>query len=166
MSRDHQYALDVVWTPTTQGGTADVRRFGRQHQVSADGVGVLEGSADPTFRGDVDRWNPEQLLVASLAQCHMLTYLWLAALDGIVVTSYVDHATGTMVESGGAGQFHEVTLHPVVEVAPGTDVGAAESLHARVGEYCFIARSVNFPVRHEVQTTIAAQTPPDSREAN
>ncbi|MDN5726853.1 MAG: OsmC family protein [Propionibacteriales bacterium] len=156
MAREHHYDLDIDWTPSTTGGTADVRRFGREHQVSAEGAGVLAGSADPAFRGDVDRWNPEQLLVAALAQCHMLTYLWLAALDGIVITAYRDNATGTMTESGGAGQFSEVTLHPVVEVAAGTDFAAAEALHSRVGDYCFIARSVNFPVRHRAQTTIAA----------
>ncbi len=107
------------------------------------------GSSDPAFRGDKTRHNPEELLLSSISGCHMLWYLHLCAEAGVVVTDYVDHATGTMEETAdGGGRFTEVVLHPTVTVADGSMVVKAEALHGQVGQYCFIARSVNFPVAH------------------
>lgn len=147
---EHTYTLDVEWTPAQGEATTGPRDYSRSHVVSGAALTELEGSSDPAFRGDVERWNPEQLLVASLAQCHLLWYLDLAAKAGIIVTAYVDEPTGTMVEeASGAGQFTEVVLRPCVTVRSGSDLDLAEALHGRVGDFCFIARSVNFPVRHE-----------------
>jgi organic hydroperoxide reductase OsmC/OhrA len=124
--------------------------------VSADGRPDLAGSADPTFRGDAARWNPEQLLVAALSQCHMLWYLHLCATNGIVVTGYVDHAHGEMrTHQDGAGEFTSVVLRPEVEVAEPAMVDRAVALHAEAPTLCFIARSVNFPVDHEPTVTAA-----------
>ena len=153
MSVPHRYELGLRWTGNLGDGTKNVRAFTRDHDVTAAGVPTLLGSADPTFRGDASRWNPEQLLVAALAQCHLLTFLWLAAQDGVVVVAYEDTPTGTMItESDGSGRFAEVTLRPTVTVADAADVERAQALHDRVGDYCFIARSVNFPLRHEPAT--------------
>ncbi len=161
--REHHYALTVAWTGNLGVGTADHRAYGREHRVSAQGKPDLPGSSDPAFRGDPARWNPEELLVASLAQCHMLWFLSLAASAGIVVTGYTDRPTGTMAEEpSGAGQFTEVTLNPDVTVRdldPRDALGAnllttIESLHERANEMCFIARSVNFAVRHLPTTRI------------
>ncbi|MFD1047407.1 OsmC family protein [Kibdelosporangium lantanae] len=106
-------------------------------------------SSDPSFRGDPARWNPEQLLVAALSDCHMLWYLHLCAVGGVTVESYVDESVGTMAtEKSGAGQFTEVVLRPRVVVASEDMVDKAMSLHGKAHEMCFIARSVNFPVRH------------------
>lgn len=148
--REHTYMLDVEWTPAQGEATTGPRDYSRNHVVSGAALTELGGSSDPAFRGDVERWNPEQLLVASLAQCHLLWYLDLAAKAGIIVTAYVDEPTGTMVEeASGAGQFTEVVLRPRVTVRSGSNLDLAEALHGRVGDFCFIARSVNFPVRHE-----------------
>jgi len=161
--REHRYSLTVDWTGNRGAGTADHRDYGREHLVSAPTKPDLLGSSDPAFRGDPARWNPEELLVASLAQCHMLWFLSLAASAGIVVTGYTDRPTGTMAEeAGGAGQFTEVTLNPDVTVrdrgsrdVPGADLASLiESLHHRANEMCFIARSVNFAVRHLPTTRI------------
>jgi organic hydroperoxide reductase OsmC/OhrA len=150
MGTPHHYELGVRWTGNRGEGTASVRSFGRDHEVSADGLPTLLGSADPAFRGDPARWNPEQFLLASLAQCHLLTYLWLAAQAGVVVTAYDDHPTGTMVaEADGSGRFREVTLRPHVTITADGDVELARRLHDRVGDYCFIARSINFTLHHE-----------------
>jgi len=150
MTARHHYALDLTWTGDLGDGTATPRAYSRNHEVTIDGVGTLLGSSDPAFRGDSTRWNPEQLFVASIAQCHMLWYLGLAASAGIVVTAYADRATGTMVEEpNGAGQFEEVTLQPVVTITNAEDAERAAELHHKVGDYCFIARSVNFPIHHE-----------------
>jgi organic hydroperoxide reductase OsmC/OhrA len=110
----------------------------------------IAGSSDPHFRGDGTRYNPEDLLVASLSACHMLSYLHLCAVNQVVVTAYEDDAIGSMAENrDGSGQFIEVVLRPRVTIAPESDVVKALALHEDAGRVCFIARSVNFPVRHE-----------------
>jgi len=147
---DHRYALSVTWTGNTGEGTSTYRGYRRSHTVSADGPPDLLGSADRTFHGDRDRWNPEQLLLASLAQCHLLSYLHVCVDLGVVVTRYVDRATGSMsTEPDGSGRFTEVVLHPTVTVADDTMVEAATAAHRRAHQLCFIANSVNFAVRHE-----------------
>ncbi|MEU9124084.1 OsmC family protein [Streptomyces sp. NPDC048506] len=155
MPRQHDYRTTVTWTGNTGAGTDSYRGYGREHEVRAEGPPPLAGTADPAFRGTADRWNPEQLLLASLAQCHMLTYLALCALAGVVVTGYTDEADGTMTEDGaGGGRFTEVVLRPRVEVASADDVERARRLHGEAHTKCFIANSVNFPVRHEPVMTV------------
>ena len=151
----HEYATALRWTGNTGEGTATYRSYRRTCTVSAAGKPAIAGSSDPAFRGDPDRWNPEELLVVSLAQCHMLWYLDLAARNGIVVTGYQDDASGTMAEhADGSGNFTEVVLRPRVTIAAG-DADLAQRLHDSVDELCFIARSVNFPVRHVPVTVVA-----------
>jgi organic hydroperoxide reductase OsmC/OhrA len=147
---DHAYAVTVAWTGNTGDGTSSYRGYRRTHTVSAEGPPALLGSADRTFHGDRDRWNPEQLLLAALAQCHMLSYLHVCVQVGVVVTEYVDRATGSMrTEADGSGRFTEAVLHPEVTVADHSMVAAATKAHARARELCFIANSVSFPVRHQ-----------------
>jgi|SRR5579875_344785 len=119
----------------------------------------IAGSSDPAFRGDPGRWNPEQLLTASLAQCHMLWYLHLCAAAGVVVTAYTDDASGTLVETAdGSGRFTGVTLRPRVLVAAPDMAGQAAALHGAAHEKCFVAASVAFPVRHEPVIMLAGSS--------
>ena len=156
MPRDHAYHLDLVWTGNTGQGTSSYRGYSRDHDITAE-PGTLPGTADPFFRGVADRWNPEQLFVASLAQCHLLTYLWLCVGSGVVVTGYRDNPSGVMQEEAdGSGRFTSVTLRPQVTIAAGSDPAVALALHDEVPHYCFIARSVNIPVHHEPVITLAA----------
>lgn len=153
MARTHGYAVRVTWTGNKGTGTSGYRDFARDHEVSVTGKPVLLGSSDPAFRGDPSRYNPEELLVAALSECHMLWFLHLAATSGVVVTEYVDRAAGTMAENpDGSGQFTEVVLRPEVTVAEPAMVEATDALHERAHQLCFIARSVNFTVRHEPST--------------
>jgi organic hydroperoxide reductase OsmC/OhrA len=146
----HTYSVTVTWTGNRGTGTSGYRDFDRAHDIAAPGRPVIEASSDPAFRGDPAKWNPEQLLVAALSDCHMLWYLHLCATGGVVVESYMDEAVGTMAEEkSGAGQFTEVVLRPRVTVARPDMVGKAVELHGKAHEMCFIARSVNFPVKHE-----------------
>ncbi|TFC87434.1 OsmC family protein [Cryobacterium sp. TMT4-31] len=146
---DHNYALSITWTGNTGEGTKTLRSYSRNHEVASEGLGTIAGSSDPSFRGDPSRWNPEQLYLASIAQCHMLWYLALAAKEGVTVLNYKDGATGRMIEEeNGAGQFESVTLHPVVVISSDSDALLAEELHERVGDYCFIARSIQTPIYH------------------
>jgi len=146
-ARQHRYHVTVRWTGNAGSGTSSYRGYGRDHEVSAAGKPVVAGSADPAFRGDAARWNPEELLLASLSACHQLWYLHLCADAGVVVTAYEDDAEGCMAErADGAGQFVSATLQPRVTLAAGTDVQVATRLHHDAHAACFIARSVNFPV--------------------
>jgi organic hydroperoxide reductase OsmC/OhrA len=150
MAATHTYDVTVEWTGDLGSGTDGYRSFSRAHEVLGDGKTPIAASSDPAFRGDAARWNPEELLVASVAQCHMLWYLHLCAMNRVVVTDYADHAHGvmTMDTSGGGGQITEVTLRPEVTVAEASMVAKARSLHDDVNAVCFIARSVNFPITH------------------
>jgi len=146
----HRYALTLVWEGNRGPGTSDYASYGRQYRVSIVGKPDLVGSADPLFRGDSALHNPEDLLVAALSSCHMLSYLALCARSRITVLRYLDHAEGTLeFRADGGGSFREVMLSPRVTVAPGTDLARATALHQKAGEQCFIASSCNFPVRHQ-----------------
>ena len=171
--RNHTYDVVVTWTGNRGSGTSGYRDYGRDHQVTAgqpyqahdlarfDAPGPIAGSSDPAFRGDPSRWNPEQLLTAALAQCHMLAYLHLCAVAGIVVTGYTDHAVATMTEdANGGGHFTGAVLRPEVTVSAAADIEPATALHAEAHEKCFIAASVNFPVRHEPIVVAAGSAGP------
>jgi organic hydroperoxide reductase OsmC/OhrA len=148
--RIHRYAAQLVWTGNRGAGTSGYAAYDRAHEVKVADKPALSMSADPQFRGDATRYNPEELLLAALSSCHMLWYLHLAADSGIVVTSYEDHAEGVMREAAdGAGAFESVTLKPRIHVAPDTDLVLATRLHETAHDKCFIARSVNFEVRCE-----------------
>lgn len=156
MQRSHAFELSLTWTGDRGSGTSGYRDYARDHLLQAPGKADIAGSSDPAFRGDPSAWSPEELLVASLSQCHLLWYLHLATSNGVVVTAYADQASGSMDENeDGSGQFTGVTLRPAVTVADASMVDAATALHAEVGRYCFIARSVSFPVRHVPTTTVS-----------
>ncbi len=157
---EHRYALTVRWTGNRGEGTASYRGYSRAHDVEIPGLPVLSGSADPTFHGDRDRYNPEQLLLAALAQCHMLSFLHVAVKHGVVVTGYEDRAGGLMrTNRDGSGQFESVTLSPRVSVTAPISADRMEALHAEANKVCFIARSVNFPVLHHPETVVAPVVP-------
>ena len=157
-SREHRYNTRLTWTGKA-GSIASFRNHIRAYQISSPGKPDIAGSSDPVFRGDARRWNPEDMLVASLSACHKLWYMGLCATAGIVVLAYEDNAEGVMLEDpSGSGQFSQITLRPVVTVAAGSDRDRALSLHDVASEKCFIARSVNFPVLHEPVVQFAAAT--------
>jgi organic hydroperoxide reductase OsmC/OhrA len=150
MKTAHDYAVRVTWTGNRGPGTTSYRAYGRDHLLEASGKHPIEGSADPTFHGDRDRWNPEELLLGSLSQCHMMSYLHVATRNGVTVVDYADAAEGTMVQTpDGGGHFVSVTLRPTVTIAEPGKAELARSLHAEAARLCFIASSVNFPVAHE-----------------
>ena len=150
---EHRYALTVRWTGNLGEGTSSYRGYSRDHDVEIPGLPVLKGSSDPTFRGDRTRCNPEQLLLAALSQCHMLSFLHVAVMNGVVVTRYIDEAEGLMrTNRDGSGQFESVTLKPRVTVAGAEHLPLMDELHHKANQLCFIARSVNFPVLHEPVT--------------
>jgi organic hydroperoxide reductase OsmC/OhrA len=151
MLGEHHYAIEVEWQGDRGEGTSGYRAYGRQHVVRAAGkTHDIDGSSDRVFHGDRERWNPEELLLAALSECHMLSYLHVATNHGVVVVGYTDAATATMQEDGrGGGRLIEAVLRPRVVVAEPAMRELADALHQEASEKCFIAASVNFPVRHE-----------------
>ena len=144
--KSHTYSATVRWTGNRGAGTADYRAYDRTHDIVAAGKPAIPASADPAFRGDADRWNPEDMLIGSISACHMLWFLHLASVAGWVVESYEDDASGTMVMApDGAGQFTEAVLAPRVTISAG-DPALSDQLHHQAHEKCFIARSLNFVV--------------------
>ena len=158
MAKQHHYTAAVRWTGNLGTGTSGYKDYGRDHEISAPGKPVIPASSDPAFRGDASRYNPEELLVASLSTCHMLWYLHLSAVNKVIVLDYEDNAQGVMEESAdGGGRFTEVTLRPVITVTRDSDIETAKRLHHEAHEKCFIANSVNFPVLCEPQFLIKSQ---------
>jgi len=156
--RQHNYELQLEWTGNTGEGTKTYRSYRRDHTIIAAGKPQILGSSDPSFRGDSTRYNPEDLLVASLSACHMLSYLHLCAVNHVTVIDYRDAALGLMEEnSDGSAQFTLVTLRPTVKISSGDDQAKAHALHTEAHHLCFIARSVNFSV--EVTPTIIPTSP-------
>jgi organic hydroperoxide reductase OsmC/OhrA len=150
----HSYAVAVQWQGNRGTGTSDYRAYGREVLVTAEGKPDIEGSADRAFHGNRERWNPEDMLLAALSQCHLLSYLHVAATHGIVVTAYTDAASGIMEQTAdGGGHFVSATLRPIVTISAG-DPELAQRLHAEASAKCFIAASVNFPVLHEPTTRL------------
>jgi organic hydroperoxide reductase OsmC/OhrA len=148
-SRLHHYQIQTTWTGNTGPGTVDYRAYKRDHEIFVVGKSApIPGSSDAAFRGDPTRYSPEELLVSTLSTCHMLWLLHLCADAGITVTAYTDQACGVMTEdTDGGGRFTEVTLHPMMTITDSSRVPEAIALHAKAHELCFIANSVNFPVR-------------------
>lgn len=156
----HRYEVDIAWTGNRGAGTTSYRGYGRDHDIDAPGAPTILGTSSPAYRGDPTRWNPEQLQVAALSQCHMLWYLHLASINGVVLTAYRDHPVGDLrIDVDGGGEFDSVTLHPHVTITSDSDPTRARDLHAEVPALCFIARSVRFPVLHEPTITSVGGSP-------
>lgn len=150
MNKKHNYSTALIWTGNRGKGTVNYRAYDRSYTISIGGKPDISGSSDPAFLGDRRKYNPEELLLASLSSCHMLSYLHLCANAGIIVTDYRDEATGIMQESDdGGGHFMEVILHPEVTITDGSFTDHANRLHSTANKNCFIANSCNFPVRHK-----------------
>lgn len=151
----HIFTCRLVWTGAEKGTITDYETYSREHRVEFDGKPALVASAAPPFRGDPSLHNPEDLLMAALTCCHFLSYVAFCARSGVHVIDYEDRATGTMEKVDRVVRFTEVVLRPRVTITPGSDLMKARALHARAHASCFIANSVNFPVRHEPVIEVA-----------
>jgi len=149
---EHHYDMHLIWDGDN---TTDYTTYTRQHRLLIDGKPPVTMTADAAFRGDAHTHNPEDLFLAAISSCHMLSYLALCAKYSINVLSYEDRATGIMREDGkGGGRFEEVTLHPVVTIANAEQIERAEKLHERAHELCFIANSCSVPIHHVAEVRV------------
>jgi organic hydroperoxide reductase OsmC/OhrA len=151
----HEFECLLTWTGSQKGPTSSYQSYSREYSVEIAGKPTLAGSAAPPFRGDASLHNPEDLLVAALSACHLLSYLALCARHGVEVLDYRDHATGRMENVDGGLKFVEVMLRPEVTISATSPIDRARTLHDAAHRECFIARSVNFDVRHDPITRSA-----------
>ena len=151
----HEYTASLVWTGARSGPTSSYAGYSREYEFRSAGKPTIRGSADAHFRGDASLYNPEDLLVVALSTCHLLSYLADCSRAGVHVVSYEDDARGTMAMKDGKMRFIDVLLKPRVTVARGTDLDKARALHEQAHAGCYVASSVNFPVRHEATVTVA-----------
>ena len=151
MSQIHTYQAKITWTGNTGTGTSGYKDYERSHTISIPGKPDIPGSSDPSFRGNPEVHNPEDLLLSSLSGCHMLWFLHLCSVNGVVITAYEDEAEGVMeLDKTGAGKFTEVTLRPKVTILEcNKSKDDINQLHYEANKMCFIANSVNFPVIHD-----------------
>lgn len=157
--KQHRYNVLIEWTGNLGKGTLTYRGYSRNHEIKVEGKPNIQASSDPSFRGDPARYNPEELFVASLSQCHMLWFLHLCSEKGIAVTEYIDYAEGIMSEAkDGSGHFTEVILHPEVTLTDPEKANQIDEIHARANQFCFIANSCNFEVKHRGKVKIKAGT--------
>jgi organic hydroperoxide reductase OsmC/OhrA len=149
MPKEHTYNANLTWTGNTGQGTHSYRSYERSYQISINNKIAIEGSSDPAFMGNPALHNPEEMLLMSLSACHMLWFLHFCSEAGVVVTAYTDNASAIMIEeSNGSGRFTGATLKPHVVVSHRHMVEQVPALHQQANKYCFIANSVNFPVKH------------------
>lgn len=152
----HNYEIKVEWTGNDGNGTINYKSYNRNHEISSEGkYDKINGSSDPSFLGDKTKYNPEDLFISSISACHMLWYLHLCSVNEIVVTEYIDNATGIMIESeNGSGKFTEVSLNPNVKITNPHLIDRANELHAEANKMCFIANSCNFKIEHKPNTVV------------
>ena len=149
MGKEHNYETKIVWSGNTGNGTENYKSYERSHKIVIENKIDLQSSSDPAFLGDKTKHNPEDLLVSAISSCHMLWYLHLCSVNGIIVTEYEDNASGKMIESDiNGGQFIEVTLKPNVTITKKEKIEKANELHKEANKMCFIANSCNFPIKH------------------
>jgi organic hydroperoxide reductase OsmC/OhrA len=158
MEKLHHYKAEIQWTGNKGSGTDHYTHYERDYSIHIENKPIINGSSDPAFRGDEKKYNPEDLLVSALSSCHMLWYLHLCSVEGVVVVEYTDSATGIMEErKDGSGCFTEVVLNPRVTVSLESMIPRATELHATANRMCFIANSVNFPIKHHPEIIVSKQ---------
>lgn len=153
--KQHNYQARIEWTGNKGSGTSGYRDYERSHTIEVEGKPAIETSSDPSFRGDASKYNPEELFLASLSSCHMLWFLHLCSVEGIIVTDYLDEPTGIMEEeSDGRGRFTSVTLNPLVTVMEERMQDKLDSIHHEANKMCFIANSCNFKIGHNTKSKV------------
>jgi organic hydroperoxide reductase OsmC/OhrA len=150
MMKDHNYTTLITWTGNKGTGTSSLKSYERDLTMAVDGKPEIPGTSEVSIEGNKVRYNPEELLQCAVSSCHMLSFLYLCAKNGVIVTGYIDRATGTMRDTPeGSGHFTEIILKPEITIAGNIDEVKLAKLHHEANEICFIANSCNFPVYHQ-----------------
>lgn len=150
MGFKHLFKVKLNWFSTRNEGVSTSKSYNKSHTIAIEGKPILTISAAKAFKGDPALYNPEDMLLSSIVSCHMMSYLYVCAQNGLEVVSYTDAAEATLeVLENGSGRFIEVRLYPKVVIRQKEKITEALSLHKKANELCFIANSCNFPIVHE-----------------
>jgi organic hydroperoxide reductase OsmC/OhrA len=144
-----EHHVGLRWTLETQPFAYET--YNRSHDlIFKNGAEIVRASAAPAYKGDAAMPDPEDLLVAALSSCHMLSFLAIAARKKLAVQSYADEAVGT-VDKNETGKFwiSRVVLRPQVVFAGAVDAATLAEIHHLAHESCFIANSVKTEVTVE-----------------
>jgi organic hydroperoxide reductase OsmC/OhrA len=156
MSTENPFEVSLSWPADPAQAMPPTPKFSRDSTLVGAGKLAVPAGLPPSFGGDGTRYNPEELMIMSLAQCHMLTFLAYAEKKHVVVLRYEDRATGTLARNAaGKTAMQEVTLRPRVVVAAGTVIEDVTALHGPAHANCFMANSINFEMKIEPETVAA-----------
>jgi len=150
MAATHYFEVHATWNKDSGAMPPG------NHRLDLEGKPPIEATAAPQYKGDPSRTNPEELFVAALVSCQMLSYLALAARGGVDVLAYEDAGRGTMTIADKRMRFTEVELRPRITIAPGGDEAKARALVEAAHHACFIANSVSCAVRVEPEVVVGA----------
>jgi organic hydroperoxide reductase OsmC/OhrA len=154
MTSQHSFRIHLTWE-ANEGGTIAEKGYSKNYNLKGDGIdSSILGSSAPAFMGSENRYNPENLLIGSLASCHMLWFLYLAKMANINVIHYKDEPNGILQLEGSQGRFIEITLMPQITITDQTRINDVKRLQEKAHEKCYIANSVNFPVKVEPNVII------------
>jgi organic hydroperoxide reductase OsmC/OhrA len=152
----HLFKAEVKWTSDQKPVDSTKRFYSKSHKILIEGKPILNVSAAKAFKGDPELYNPEDLLLSSLVSCHMMSYLYVCAQNGIEVLEYSDNAEATLeVAADGSGRFTEVILNPKVKISNSDQIDLANDLHTKANQLCFIANSCNFPILHNASCEVS-----------
>ena len=142
-----EHKIQLQWEKGDVAFTYDT--YSRNHQITfKDGV-AKTFSAASVYRGDPSKGDPEDMFVAALSSCHMLSFLAIAAKKRFVMTSYDDDASGWLENVGGKLWMTRVVLRPRIVFENAPDAATLEQMHHMAHEQCFIANSVKTDVKVE-----------------
>lgn len=144
-----EHTASIRWA--RDGQPFDYEHFPRDHQIRFERGQTLKGSAAPAFFGSADGVDPEELLVAALSNCHMITLLAIASKKGWTVDTYEDDAVGILEKNAdGRMAVTRVTLRPRIAFADKVlEPSELQRLHESAHRNCFIATSVKTQVTVE-----------------
>ena len=153
-----EHKVTLKWE---RGGTEfSYQRYPRDHTWSFDGGHTMTATAAPAYLGNPANVDPEEAFVASLASCHMLTFLSIACKKKFVLDSYEDEAVGHMEKNAdGKLAITRVELRPKITWSGNRrpSVEELDKMHHAAHENCFIANSVKTNVTVAAVPTVFAR---------
>lgn len=156
MAQEHRFACRTVWRGAMED-PPDPKTWRRGHVIEIAGKPDLLGSTSSAFYGDDSRHNPEDLLVAALSSCHMLSFLSASARARLRIVAYEDRAEAVLSLVERRFRFTEAILRPRITVAREADLAKAREMNELARSICFVSNAVNFPVRDEAEFLVEAQ---------
>lgn len=149
----NSYTIHLTWE-NAKPDQFTYDHFSRDHQIEFSGDQSLLNSASPDYLGSSKASNPEELLAAALASCHMLTFLAIASKTGVSVGRYSCKAVARLnKKENGKMAVTEIDLYPVIEFygEKRPDREQITKMHDQAHRNCFIAQSIESKVNVHIE---------------